>query len=299
MGPLGLHQLGHMLAIHGRGQDSRLVHVSEAEIRKLKEWGGSGGINPHTGLMEFDQGGGEDSGGSTGGATGTGASDAGASDAGAAAAAAGVGAGAMADAGLNAGMTSMSVDAGVSAPDSPGLALDAAPSHSVMDSAFDPSAGPPGMPAPGPQAPDAAPLDATGLNSPAGFAGASGLASAINAVAGILGMGVPGLSLGVSGLTTAMDVGMGKNPGTVNSIGQEMALGIPGIGTVLGVEEAVAGLFGMTVGPDNGPLGPSPVGGTDSAPVTPTTDSSPAASLAVSPAAASATTPSNAYLARG
>lgn len=58
------------LASQGRGGDTNIVHVNPGEMARLKAWGGSGTINPHTGLPEFYAGGpGSDGhGGSVGGA---------------------------------------------------------------------------------------------------------------------------------------------------------------------------------------------------------------------------------------
>ena len=45
------------LAAQGRGGDDELAHVNPAEARALMRAGGSGGINPRTGLREFQTGG--------------------------------------------------------------------------------------------------------------------------------------------------------------------------------------------------------------------------------------------------
>lgn len=79
-------QIAKILATMGVKGDSHLVHVNDREIALLKKHGGSGGINPHTGLQQFfdmgvdgsNQGGGAgDSGtqGSGGGADGGSGSD--------------------------------------------------------------------------------------------------------------------------------------------------------------------------------------------------------------------------------
>ena len=41
------------LASKGRGGDTMLAHINSEEARLLKEHGGSGTINPNTGLPEF------------------------------------------------------------------------------------------------------------------------------------------------------------------------------------------------------------------------------------------------------
>lgn len=53
---MGLHNTAHYLAAKGRGNDDRLVHMSENEVKGLqdlaKAHGGSLTVNPHTGLPE-------------------------------------------------------------------------------------------------------------------------------------------------------------------------------------------------------------------------------------------------------
>jgi len=51
-----LKQIAKQLAGKGRGGDSMLVHITPREATMLKEAGGSGTINPDTGLMEFYDG---------------------------------------------------------------------------------------------------------------------------------------------------------------------------------------------------------------------------------------------------
>lgn len=51
-------QLYKSIAKHGRGGDTELAHVNPYEIELLKSAGGSGTINPTTGLREFKGGGG-------------------------------------------------------------------------------------------------------------------------------------------------------------------------------------------------------------------------------------------------
>ena len=48
-----LKQIAKQLAQKGRGGDSMLVHITPREASMLKDAGGSGTINPDTGLMEF------------------------------------------------------------------------------------------------------------------------------------------------------------------------------------------------------------------------------------------------------
>lgn len=54
----------------GRGNDTELAHITPGEAKKLKKGGGSGTVNPKTGLLEFDDGGGD--GGDGGGGEGAG-----------------------------------------------------------------------------------------------------------------------------------------------------------------------------------------------------------------------------------
>jgi len=51
---MSLHQLAQKLAAHGRGGDTMLAHINPQEAALLKAHGGSGAINPHTGLPEFN-----------------------------------------------------------------------------------------------------------------------------------------------------------------------------------------------------------------------------------------------------
>ena len=57
----------------GRGSDTMLAHINPREAALLKQRGGSGTINPYTGLREFDDGGGDGGGG--GGADGSASND--------------------------------------------------------------------------------------------------------------------------------------------------------------------------------------------------------------------------------
>jgi hypothetical protein len=51
---MSLHQLAQKLAAHGRYGDTMLAHINPQEAALLKAHGGSGTINPHTGLREFN-----------------------------------------------------------------------------------------------------------------------------------------------------------------------------------------------------------------------------------------------------
>ena len=48
-------ELAEMLRQMGRGKDSILAHITPEEAQMLLEMGGSGTINPKTGLPEFQQ----------------------------------------------------------------------------------------------------------------------------------------------------------------------------------------------------------------------------------------------------
>lgn len=48
-------ELAEMIRRFGRGQDKILAHITPEEAAKLKEMGGSGTVNPMTGLPEFQQ----------------------------------------------------------------------------------------------------------------------------------------------------------------------------------------------------------------------------------------------------
>ena len=52
--PPNMRRLTQMMAAQGRGGDTMLAHINPQEARKLKQWGGSGTINPRTGLPEFN-----------------------------------------------------------------------------------------------------------------------------------------------------------------------------------------------------------------------------------------------------
>jgi hypothetical protein len=51
-----LKSIAKMLANKGRGNDTLLAHITPREVKILKAAGGSGTVNPETGLMEFDDG---------------------------------------------------------------------------------------------------------------------------------------------------------------------------------------------------------------------------------------------------
>lgn len=51
---MGLPEMAKRLAAAGRGKDTILAHINPKEARLLKSRGGSGKINPDTGIMEFD-----------------------------------------------------------------------------------------------------------------------------------------------------------------------------------------------------------------------------------------------------
>lgn len=55
MADLDMKALAQVLRAQGRGRDTVLAHITPAEARKLKRDGGSGTINPTTGLPEFQE----------------------------------------------------------------------------------------------------------------------------------------------------------------------------------------------------------------------------------------------------
>jgi hypothetical protein len=57
---MGLPDMAKRLAAAGRGKDSILAHINPKEMALLKKHGGSGKINPETGIMEFQNEGGAD-----------------------------------------------------------------------------------------------------------------------------------------------------------------------------------------------------------------------------------------------
>ncbi len=65
------HAAAQALKSKGRGGDTDVVHVNEAEKKMLKRMGGSGTINPHTGLQEFVSFGGIGDDSAVGGALGS------------------------------------------------------------------------------------------------------------------------------------------------------------------------------------------------------------------------------------
>ena len=56
MGDLDLKSLAQLLRSRGRGNDKILAHITAREAKRLKKEGGSGTINPDTGLPEYDDG---------------------------------------------------------------------------------------------------------------------------------------------------------------------------------------------------------------------------------------------------
>ena len=56
MGDLDLKSLAQLLKSRGRGNDTMLAHITAREAKRLKDEGGSGTINPDTGLPEYDDG---------------------------------------------------------------------------------------------------------------------------------------------------------------------------------------------------------------------------------------------------
>ena len=54
LGGMTLNDLAkEVLSLQGRGKDTELAHINKREAALLKEAGGSGGINPNTGMREF------------------------------------------------------------------------------------------------------------------------------------------------------------------------------------------------------------------------------------------------------
>lgn len=62
-----LKAMAKLLASKGKGQDTMLVHITPHEAEILKANGGSGTINPETGLRQYDPGDGGDAGDGSGG----------------------------------------------------------------------------------------------------------------------------------------------------------------------------------------------------------------------------------------
>ena len=56
MGDLDLKSLAQLLRSRGRGNDKILAHITAREAKRLKDEGGSGTINPDTGLPEYEDG---------------------------------------------------------------------------------------------------------------------------------------------------------------------------------------------------------------------------------------------------
>lgn len=57
LSPEQMHEIAKHMSALGRNGDSQLIHVMPEEVEFLKKLGGSGTINPHTGLQEFFIGG--------------------------------------------------------------------------------------------------------------------------------------------------------------------------------------------------------------------------------------------------
>lgn len=55
MADIPLAALAQIVRFGGRGKDTVLAHITPKEAKKLKEMGGSGEINPNTGLPEFQE----------------------------------------------------------------------------------------------------------------------------------------------------------------------------------------------------------------------------------------------------
>ena len=55
MDPVMMRKMAMALQTQGRGKDKYLAHINPKEARMLKAMGGSGKINPRTGLMEFQE----------------------------------------------------------------------------------------------------------------------------------------------------------------------------------------------------------------------------------------------------
>ena len=54
----GLAKMAEQVAAAGRGGDTKLAHVTPRQQEMLRRMGGSGTINPTTGLREYKGGGG-------------------------------------------------------------------------------------------------------------------------------------------------------------------------------------------------------------------------------------------------
>jgi hypothetical protein len=54
-GGTDIAQLAEMIRRMGRGDDKILAHITPEEAAMLKEQGGSGTVNPLTGLLEFQE----------------------------------------------------------------------------------------------------------------------------------------------------------------------------------------------------------------------------------------------------
>ena len=72
---LSTPSMAQTLGAMGRGNDSLVAHITPREAMMLKAMGGSGTINPRTGLLEFDDGGGDGNGSDGGGDGNSGGGD--------------------------------------------------------------------------------------------------------------------------------------------------------------------------------------------------------------------------------
>ena len=191
----GLRDIAALLAGFGRGGDSYLVHVNKEEMEHLKRRGGSGSINPKTGLYEFLDGGGVGSGGDAGGGQGVGSGgDAGGGQ--------GVGSGGDAEAGGNlpsfdsTGPAPQLADAEAAMTSSPALgATTAVPNvgKAANESVFDTAPQAPGLT--GIAAIDNAIQNpvATGVNMLAGMVPGVGQINSALGIANAFGAGLPTL----------------------------------------------------------------------------------------------------------
>jgi hypothetical protein len=283
--------LARTLGAMGRGNDTLVAHITPREALMLAAMGGSGTTNPYTGLLEFDDGGGDGGGGDGGGGDG---SDGGGADSGGGGEEGGgygdgsgfadgqsYGAGpdaafgGMADDGFGGGPTGSfggGFGAGFGAPDGLGEGWGDVDWGAALDAA--PASGPASAPASAPAS--------TGRGF--GQAGFGTLGSALGSMAGFA-TGMPGLGLAGAALGTMADVqalnadleSMGL-PGNV-SFGPALASNVS-FGTL---GQSAVNQFGQTLGFDalaeaplsaySSPVGPpaesAPANGSDSGPTPP------------------------------
>ena len=266
----------------GRGNDSLVAHITPREALALMAMGGSGTTNPYTGMLEFDDGGGDGGGGDGGGGDGSdgGGSDSGGGDGegaeGGGSSEDGMGAGVSAEAGPDAtAAVSDAIGAGFG-PESSGYGNQGGPgpNASANMSAADPEGTSQAANMSTATAAQNAGLgvgiaDTGGVN-PTGFAAAPGLAETAAAfgrgdigLAQALGLGMqaafspPGVQIGT--MTDAL--GLQSPAASINPAGLGagiagtalgMATGMPGLGLATG---ALGSAFGNALG-----VGPSIVG---------------------------------------